>query len=122
MIHEFAIENVLSFKDEQVISFEASSDKTYEEYHVVKKGNLRLLKLLLLYGANGSGKTNILLALEMLKDVILDKKNDKNEPVAVVPFLLDKTSRNKPSTFYLSFFIEQTRFIYSLVTDTERIL
>ena len=67
MICEFKVKNYLSFKEEQGISFEATSDKTYEDIYCVNvKPNLRLLKLGVLYGANASGKTNLLNALEAM--------------------------------------------------------
>ena len=76
MIQEFKVKNFLSFKDEQSISFEASSDKTFEDIYCVEvKPGLKLLKLGVLYGANASGKTNLLNALYFLqKTILLPKK------------------------------------------------
>ena len=61
MIHSLSIQNFLSFKEEMVYSFEASKDKKYEDHQVVKiTDGVRLLKVGVVYGANASGKSNLL--------------------------------------------------------------
>ena len=73
MIAEFTIENFFSIKSPQKISFEPSSDNFMsDEYSYEVKDGIRLLKLGIIYGANASGKTNILNAVaffRMLKAV-----------------------------------------------------
>ena len=60
MIQELTIQNFLSFKDKVTFSFEATKDRTFEDYQVVEvaKG-VRLLRFALVYGANASGKSNL---------------------------------------------------------------
>ena len=65
MIQEIKIKNFLSFKDEVTFSFEATKDKFAEEYQVVEVvPGVRLLRFAMVYGANASGKTNLLKAFE----------------------------------------------------------
>ena len=65
MIQEFSIENYLSFGSKQTISFVATSDKSLAEELIVEpKPGVRLLRLALLYGANASGKSNLLNAIQ----------------------------------------------------------
>ena len=53
MIQEIGIKNFLSFRDEVVLSFEATKDRTFEECQVVSVApNVRLLRFALVYGAN----------------------------------------------------------------------
>ena len=61
MIQEIKIKNFLSFKEEVTFSFEATKDSFAEEYQVVEvaKG-VRLLRFAMIYGANASGKSNLL--------------------------------------------------------------
>ena len=65
MIAEFSIENFFSIKSVQKISFEPSADTFMsDEYSYEVKDGVRLLKVGIIYGANASGKTNILNAIE----------------------------------------------------------
>ena len=68
MIAEFSIENFFSIKSVQKISFEPSADTFMsDEYSYEVKDGVRLLKVGFIYGANASGKTNILNAIEFFK-------------------------------------------------------
>ena len=110
MIQEIRIKNFLSFRDEVVLSFEATKDRTCEECQVVSVApNVRLLRFALVYGANASGKTNLLSAIDFLRDFWFDKKTDIDENTGVVPFLLDAETPEAPSEFCMKFFVEQHR-------------
>jgi uncharacterized protein len=122
MIHEVRIKNVLSFREEQVLSFEASADRAYQDlYGVEIKPSMKLLKLGIVYGANASGKTNLLAALNLLRKAVLEPKTDKFEKTGFVPFLLDEQSKREDGSYYLSFFIGSTRYIYTLALNEEHI-
>ena len=58
MIREISIENFMSIRKKQVLSFEATKDKTSHELLIVEiKPGMRLNRMLILYGANASGKS-----------------------------------------------------------------
>jgi AAA15 family ATPase/GTPase len=114
MILQFKVRNFLSIREEQTLSFEATADTTHENMYVVEKGKTRVLKMGMIFGANASGKTNILMALDFLRKFVLDQKNEKDKPTEHVPFLLDLDSRNRNGSFELSFYIGETLYIYSL--------
>ncbi len=89
MIAEFSIENFFSIKSAQKISFEPSVDTFMsDEYSYEVKEGVRLLKVGIIYGANASGKTNILNAIEFFKILVLRMPKDRNEKTGVVPFML----------------------------------
>ena len=69
MILEFKFKNFRSAKDWQILSFEASADKVSEEYYCTTINDTKVLKLGILYGANASGKTNVLLALDFIRKI-----------------------------------------------------
>ena len=81
MIHEIKIKNFLSFKDEVTFSFEATKDKSLENYYVREVAGLRILRLAVVYGANASGKTNLLNVFEFLKMFTLNKSKNKTEEI-----------------------------------------
>lgn len=124
MILELKIKNYLSFKDEVTFSFEATREKHLEEYQVVEvaKG-VRILKLCIVYGANASGKSNLVSAFEFLRKFWLETTENKDEGTKVVPFLLNDITPDEPSEFILTFYIERTKYVYTLkLTQSEVIL
>ena len=120
MIAEFNIENFFSIKSAQKISFEPSSDIFMsDEYSYEVKDGVRLLKVGIIYGANASGKTNILNAVEFFRMLVLRK--DRNETTRVVPFMLDDTSKNEKTKMSMVFYIDQSKYILSFELDAKHI-
>lgn len=122
MIHEFSVENFLSFRSEQILSFEATTDKAFEAFYLVDKKSMKLLKLGLVYGANASGKTNLLLALDFLRKSVLYTKDDKTVGTGTMPFLLSPEMSQSPTHFHISFFINLTRYVYDLSMDSDKVV
>ena len=122
MIAEFNIENFFSIKSAQKISFEPSSDIFMsDEYSYEVKDGVRLLKVGIIYGANASGKTNILNAIEFFKMLVLRMPKDRTEKTGVVPFMLDDTSRNEKTKMSMVFYINQSKYILSFELDAKHI-
>ena len=121
MIQKITISNFFSIREPLEVSFEASKEKMYGEDWIVKIGNTRLLKTLLLYGANGSGKTNILLALDFLRHLIVTVPTDVDNGFAYMRFAFDPVSQAKDTTFDIHFFIEDTKFQYKVSVNPDRI-
>lgn len=120
MIAEFSIENYFSIRSVQKISFEPSADTFMsDEYSCEVKEGVRLLKVGVLYGANASGKTNILNALGFFKKLVLKMPVDRNEKTGVVPFMLDHTSRTTPTKMSMTFYINQSKYILSYELDAK---
>lgn len=123
MILEFKVENYLSFREEQILSFDPSSDKEYDsQYCAQVKEGVKVLKLGLIYGANASGKTNLLKSLEFLRKFILKQKRDKTEPTGVIPFKFDDSYSEKPSRFELAFYLNQIKYVYTVLLNDERVI
>lgn len=123
MIQELKITNFLSFKEEVTFSFEATKDTTFEDYHVVEVApGVRLLRFAMIYGANASGKSNFLFAIQFLRDFWFDVKKDINEQTDTVPFKLDKTTPKQPSIFSLKFFAEGVKYWYYLELDEYKVM
>ena len=122
MIAEFTIENFFSIKSPQKISFEPSSDTFMsDEYSYEVKDGVRLLKLGIIYGANASGKTNILNAVEFFRMLVLRMPKDRNEKTGVVPFMLDDTSRNERTKMSMVFYINKSKYILTFELDAKYI-
>lgn len=115
MIEEISFRNILSFKDETTLSFEATSDKSIESSHVVEMPNgTRLLRLALVLGANASGKSNLLYALESLHGFWKFNPSDMDIKTGIEPFLLDMETPGQPSEFNMKIWIDGIRYWYQL--------
>ena len=122
MIAEFTIENFFSIKSPQKISFEPSSDTFMsDEYSYEVKEGVKLLKVGIIYGANASGKTNILNAVEFFRKLVLRMPKNRNEKTGVVPFMLDDTSRNEKTKMSMVFYINQSKYILTFELDAKYI-
>lgn len=122
MILQFKVKNFLSIREEQILDLTAATDKTYEEYAVVKIKNVRISKLGVIYGPNASGKSNILKALYWLFMFTTNEDFRKlSLGTGLVPFKMDKDSRNEHSSMSLIFYIGDSRYEYSIELDAERI-
>ena len=122
MIAEFKFKNFFSIRTEQVLSFEPTID-TFErdEYCIEVKEGVSLLKIATIYGANASGKTNILVALSFFKDLMVDIPKDKTEEISFSPFLLDNESRKEKTEMSMTFYLQKERYNLSVILDNERI-
>ncbi|MGN1263792.1 MAG: ATP/GTP-binding protein, partial [Prevotella sp.] len=122
MIAEFSVENFFSIKSAQKISFEPSADTFMsDEYSYEVKEGVRLLKVGIIYGANASGKTNILNAVGFFRMLVLRMPKDRTEKTGVVPFMLDDTSRNETTKMTMVFYINQSKYILAFELDAKHI-
>ena len=122
MILEFKFRNFRSAKDWQVLSFEASSDKVAEEYYCTTINDTKVLKLGILYGANASGKTNVLLALDFFRRMAISPKINKTQSTQFIPFLLDDAMKRESGVFELTFFVGDVKHIYTIEVDNSAVL
>lgn len=122
MIAEFTIENFFSIKSPQKISFEPTADTFMtDEYSYEVKEGVKLLKVGIIYGANASGKTNILNAIEFFRMLVLRMPKDRNEKTGVVPFMLDDASKNEKTKMSMVFYINHSKYILSFELDAKHI-
>lgn len=114
MLIQFNFKNYRSFKDEMSLDLSATKISEFP-YHAVNVGNEKLLKTAVIYGANASGKSNIIRAFHFMTHYVLEsfafgdntelKSKDKESKVITIPFEFDKESRNDSSVFEV-FFID----------------
>lgn len=123
MIVNFNVQNFGSIKNKQTLSFEADKSTHLEDYYIVPAiGELRLLKLALIYGANASGKTTVLKALEFLRKIVLDPLEKKTDTFNYNPFLFDSKTSKQNSIITLDFIQNQIRYIYEVEFNKNAII
>ncbi|AQX11294.1 ATP-binding protein [Elizabethkingia meningoseptica] len=115
MIINFSVENFGSIKDKQTLSFLANKSDHLEEYYIIEpiKG-LRLNKLALIYGANASGKTTVLKALDFLKEISTNPFDRKTEIFDFEPFLFNENTPKQNTKFELEFVQNKIRYFYEV--------
>jgi AAA15 family ATPase/GTPase len=114
MLLSFSVENFSSIKEKQTLSFIANKSDHLENAYVIKKKGIRILKMIMIYGANASGKSNILKALDFLKTIVIHPKNKKDEKLEYEPFLFDNKTIDKPTKFSIEFIINDIRYFYEV--------
>ena len=107
MIVNFSIQNFGSIKDKQTLSFEADASEHLEDTYVVHTAGKRLLKLALIYGANASGKTTVLKALDFLRDLVVNPKEKKTDILNFSPYLFDTKTPQQPTELSIEFIHEE---------------
>jgi len=124
MLIEFSVSNFRSIKEEQTLSMIAdSSTRKNDNTFVPIEGNkLRLLNSAAIYGANASGKSNILKALNTLLSYIHTLTIDVDDNIPYYePFGLEKSCLSQPSSFKLSFIIEGIIYEYQIAFDSREV-
>ena len=121
MILEFKIQNFLSFKNEVVFNFEATSDKTLEDYYIAEMPDgTRILKLMMVYGANASGKSNLLNAFGFLNSFLHTIPDEKDADTQFIPFAFGE-NENKPGIFEVLFYVNGQKHKYQLQIGTNTV-
>lgn len=127
MLIEFRVKNFRSLRDEQVLSLVASKDKSLQDTHARHTGVSAvpsLLRSAVVYGANASGKSNLLKALQYMRGVVVESATviQPGQPYGVQPFRLDHESAAQPSEFEVTFLLDGVRYQYGFSMNTKRIL
>lgn len=116
MIVNFSVQNFGSIKDKQTLSFEADKSTHLEDHYIIHApGGLRLLKLALIYGANGSGKSTVLKALEFLRKLINLPVEKKTDTLDFQPFLFDPYTPHENTILAIEFIQNGTKYNYEVV-------
>ncbi len=122
MLIRFSIENWMSFRDKVTFSAIASRERQHNErIPHLKKYGARVLPISAIFGGNASGKTSFFMALNFVRRMIVNGLlPDRNIPV--IPFSLDKSYANKPSSFNLEILVDDTIYEFSFTTTRKKIM
>ena len=130
MLIQFKLSNFRSFNEEQTLSMVAAGgrDKTHPDNFIapetVGSAKFRLLKTAAIYGANASGKSNLIKALRAMRKFVLESATRMNEgdPVrCAAPFRLASESKTRPSTFEITVVIAQVRYVYGFSVTSQQV-
>lgn len=118
MLLRFRCRNFRSIREEQEFSMVAVATRTNERNHVLLNTplkNLKALRCTALYGANASGKSNVLRAMARFSSIVANSQR-KWEPTGEIPswdpFELDDHSRNAETSFEIDFILKSAVYNY----------
>lgn len=129
MLIEFTVGNFRSFRDPQTLSMIAapikSQDPSLDEDAVIQlPDNPTLLSSAAVYGANASGKSNLVQAFAFMKWFVINspKETKATGGIGVEPFRLHTTTVGQPSHFEIVFIEEGKRYRYGFEVTKERVV
>lgn len=123
MLIEFKFQNFRSFRDETVLSLEATGLSSFKN-SLIKHGTKKLLPGVAIYGKNGGGKSNVIrafwLAVQFVKNA--QRTQHENSEIPVNPFALNDYSRNEPTTFEFIYTLDDVLYVYGFSATKEKII
>ncbi|WP_271270475.1 AAA family ATPase [Aliamphritea hakodatensis] len=126
MLLEFRVTNFRSIKDEAVLNLSASKDKTFIDSNTLNtdiKSIPKLLSCTALYGANASGKSNLIYALDFFKSAVIQSATQPpSKQINVSPFKLAAECISSPSEFEITFIKNKVRYQYGFNVTKERVV
>ena len=117
MVLEIRLSNMFSFRDEVTLDLQAAKIQTKKAREL--EGNLfsvdgeQMLKSVALFGANASGKSNVIKAIRACVNMVCSSHNyNVDTRFAISPFKFEDYA-NKPSSFYIRFLLNGVEYEYS---------
>jgi len=126
MLIQFSVTNFRSFRDRQTLSLvmakgdELLGSNTFQSDVL---GKASLLRSAVIYGPNAGGKSNFLLALQSMVEIVLESATElqRGDNLPVTPFRLNQATRQEPSEFEVIFIADRVRYQYGFVATADRI-
>lgn len=125
MLVEFSVTNFKSIKEKQTLSLIAdkSNVKSDNFFTPIEGDKLRLLKSAVIYGANASGKSNIIQAFFAFLKYLHEVNIDVDQPIPFFqPFLLNQNCWQKPTYFEFVFILDGIMYEYDLAFDRQEVI
>lgn len=128
MLLEFTVKNFRSIQEAQTLSMVANKDSLMQDTNCFDSGLQAIPKLLrsaVVYGANASGKSNLILAMVMMKDIVINSAvriREGDKFVNVTPFLFDHENIGEATEFEIAFMDDGVRYQYGFAVNNTQIL
>ena len=123
MLLEFKFQNFRSFRDETVLSLEATGLSAFKG-SLIKYGTKNLLPGIAIFGKNGGGKSNVIrafwLAVQFVKNA--QRTQHENSEIPVNPFALNDYSRNEPTAFEFVYTLDDILYVYGFSATKDKIV
>lgn len=125
MLLNFRMKNFRSFRDDTFFTMLASKQKTHSDYIINDEANgnkIRVLPMSVIYGANACGKSNIILAMNILKNIIMEGTLECKtlEPYKSTLSFIRDNNWYEPIMLEITFFTSRNIYKYRIMfTDID---
>jgi len=120
MLIKYKFQNFRSFKGNTQLNMEAGTQRTMDE-NLIRENGLRILPSAVIYGANASGKSNIIMSLAIMREIVLQGSLESPSPdlhnLEFYPFT--HSLERSPMLFEVEFTHGGSHFLYSFEILTE---
>ncbi|MFC1724151.1 ATP/GTP-binding protein [candidate division KSB1 bacterium] len=122
MLLQFSVENFLSFNKETTLNMIPTKRKKHRDHILEDKQGKKIqsLPIAAIYGANASGKSNLVKAFKFSKDLIINGTRG-NESIDTIAFKLDSKCDKKPSRFEYIFKIKGVIYTYGFAVTQKHV-
>lgn len=133
MLLQFNFKNFKSFRDDTTLDMTSTKITEYEK-HIVKVGGEQVLPIAAIFGANASGKSNVIEAFRYMHEYVIFSlnyggdapKKEKDGFVRPTPFLFDSNSKDAESSFEVYFIdesdVKEKTYNYGFTIDLEGVI
>ncbi len=120
MLLQFSVNNYRSIKDTAVFSMQTASQ---DEGNCFQVRDYQLLNSAVIYGANASGKSNLLKAMAAMRSLVLNnyKISQSTDKLPHDPFKLSNETEEASTTFEIVFFVQNVKYRYGFEYDNVKI-
>lgn len=128
MLIEFSVENFRSLRERITFSMIAAKlrarDERLDHENVIDVNEkLALLRSAMIYGANASGKSNVIQAVWFMRHFVMNSARQQDEDgIPVEPFRLDTSGPTSPSLFEIVFLMDGLQYRYGFSVTTKRVV
>lgn len=119
MLLRFIAKNIYSFKDETEFNLFPNKAQGLQ-HHKVKSGDFEFLRYSAIYGANGSGKSNLIKAISFLETLV--KEGKLPSETEDIKFKLNDDNLKLPISLAIEFITESKPYFYAITFDGDKIL
>lgn len=121
MLLEFRVKNFLSIKDEVCLDLKATNITDFGDTNLIQTDRHNILKGAVIYGANSSGKSNLIKAMSTMRRIVFQSfEKSSTSDLNIEPFLLDTISETEPTFFEVTFLLNNIKYRYGFeLTNSE---
>lgn len=119
MLLQFKVKNYRSIGGEAILDMTATTAREHSEFLLEKKG-VNILPVASIFGANASGKSNLLKALFDFRNIVVSS-HETRDKIPVTPFLFDSLI-NEPTEFELFVTLDEKEYNYGFSATKEKIV
>jgi AAA15 family ATPase/GTPase len=121
MLVRFTVENFASFKGRVELAMFPGKTQRHESHVYKNKGTVDTLKGAVIYGANASGKSNVIKAVRFAQDLI-EEGTAANSPISTKPFKLDAATIKGPTRIEFELIHDGMHLAYGFSLNSTRVI